>query len=122
IVIIEPCGVDGGEAGGIDFDDALGDRLVSSTKGDGGLHDEDLLELRLDAEAGDLTQAEGRLTAAREREQIRRAVTGSFRLEDGAETLVIVASRSVTAGGLLETAIVEGPHSPADWYRDGVQV
>src|SRR5438876_11585146 len=61
--------IDRRRAAGIHLDDGTGNRLVSGAIGNGRLHYEDSLPLRIDAATDQLVQAEGHLAQRRQHHQ-----------------------------------------------------
>ena len=100
--VFEMCQVDCRQAGRVHLDDVRRKRHVGRLVGDGRLHHQDPRLTRIDAQARELPQAEGRRPQRVQHQRVR-----AVDLDDGARALVVIASAAVARLRFEPAAVVQ---------------
>ena len=99
-----------------------GDRLICCARSDGSLRDQDLLTLRIDAEADDLVHAERNDPSRGEDQQVLVISRAAFHFDHRGQSHGEVASAAVADFGLDVLAVVQRFHFAANRDRLAVQI
>ena len=99
---MEAARINGSQSWRIYFDDGSGDRTVSGFVGDGSFDDQNSLPLRLDAETGELAQAEGWMP-----ERIEHQEISALDLQQSGPAHEVAAPPAVAPLGLNISSIVQ---------------